>query len=87
MPFCGRKRLPSAEMMADAGAACADGIFSYMKKVAAQPLRFEGQNLRYVREHLSYGAEAERTAMAKVTVEGNHLVRDGKPFFWLADTI
>lgn len=25
--------------------------------------------------------------MAKVTVEGNHLVRDGKPFFWLADTI
>ena len=25
--------------------------------------------------------------MAKVRVEGNHLVRDGKPFFWLADTI
>ncbi|MGN0070581.1 MAG: DUF4038 domain-containing protein [Atopobiaceae bacterium] len=25
--------------------------------------------------------------MAKVTVEGNHLVRDGRPFFWLADTI
>lgn len=25
--------------------------------------------------------------MAKVRVESNHLVRDGRPFFWLADTI
>jgi hypothetical protein len=25
--------------------------------------------------------------MSKVTIEGLHLVRDGKPFFWLADTI